>query len=460
MRGVMAKPNGENIEIPIKSSFREGLTASEFFISTHGARKGGADTALKTANSGYFTRRLVDVSQDVVIREEDCGTSKGFEIEDIVLKDKDPIDTLENRVKGRFTLQDVVNPKTGEVIVPADTLVTKLQARKIVEAGVKKVLIRSILTCESKGGVCAKCYGKNLATGETVQIGEAVGVLAAQSIGEPGTQLTMRTFHVGGIATDQDITQGLPRVIELFEVNNPKAEIVLSEIDGTVVKIEGIEGLKKTIRILRTYLDSNREEKQQEVPYSISYDRKIIVSEGEVIKAGQALTDGVLNIKKYFAIVKNHVLVSNYILKEVKKVYSSQNISLADKHIEVIIRQMFRKSRITNANDSDYIEGQFVDNQKLDAVIDQLGNAGKEVPVAERRILGITKAALASDSFLSAASFQETTRSLSDATIHGRRDPLHGLKENVIIGKLIPAGTGLAEYRNASYEIVGKEDLD
>ena len=433
MRGLMANTTGKAVEIPIKSCFREGLDVLEYFISSHGARKGLADTALRTADSGYLTRRLVDVAQDIIIREDDCGTTEGIEIEDI--KDgKQILEKLEERLVGRYPVENIVNPATGEVLADRDTMITEKLASKIVEAGITKVKIRSILGCKCKHGACSKCYGIGLATREKANIGESVGIIAAQSIGEPGTQLTMRTFHTGGVAGG-DITQGLPRVEELFEARNPKGVAKISEISGKVK----IEDNKKRKEITIVGKDDAR-------TYLISFGSKIKVKEGDMVEAGDQLTEGSINPNELLAI-KGPEGVYNYIISEVQKVYRNQGVDINDKHIEVIARQMLRKVRVENPGDTDMYTASLVDliefNEKNENAIAE----GKRPAEGKRVLLGITKASLATESFLSAASFQETTKVLTEAAIKGKVDPLLGLKENVILGKLIPAGTGLKKYK-------------
>ena len=434
LRGLMAKPSGETIELPIKTCFREGLSVSEFFIATHGARKGGADTALKTADSGYLTRRLVDVSHDVIVREEDCGTDHGFVVEEIRDTQKDTtIVSLEERLTGRYSVRDIEHPETGEIIVPANTLMTEADAKNIVNAGITKVEIRSLFGCETKDGVCRHCYGICLATGKEVELGDAVGVMAAQSIGEPGTQLTMRTFHTGGVAGG-DITQGLPRVAELFEARTPKGEALISEISGTVTSIHS-EGGRYTVVVT-----NDKEEKT----YVTNYGVRLRVKEGDEIVNGQKITEGAKNPKELLR-VSDVTEVQKYIVKEVQKVYKGNAIDVSDKHIEVIVRQMLRKIAIIDAGDTDLLPGTKVDVNKFTMKNQEALLTGKRPAYGAPIILGITKAALDTESFLSAASFQETTRVLTDAAIKGKIDLLHGLKENVMVGKLIPAGTGLLE---------------
>ncbi|WAM31087.1 DNA-directed RNA polymerase subunit beta' [Caldicellulosiruptor naganoensis] len=438
MRGLMANPSGKTIEMPIKSNFREGLNVIEFFISTHGARKGLADTALRTADSGYLTRRLVDVAQDIIVREEDCGTDKGIWVEEI--KDgTEVIETLEERIIGRYAAADIIHPQTGEVIVKRNELITEEIAQKIIDADIKSVYVRSVLECKTRYGVCAKCYGLDLGTGQPVNVGEAVGIIAAQAIGEPGTQLTMRTFHTGGIA-GQDITQGLPRVEELFEARKPKGVAIISEIEG-YVSIK--EEKKKTI----TIRNDNGEERTYEVPYGA----RLKVNDGDYVKAGDELTEGSINPHDLLRI-KGPRGVQSYLLAEVQKVYKMQGVDINDKHIEIIIRQMMKKVKIEDPGDTDLLPGEIVEIHRFEDENDKAIAAGKRPALGRRVLLGITKAALSTESFLSAASFQETTRVLTDAAIKGKVDPLIGLKENVIIGKLIPAGTGMAKYRNIAVE--------
>ena len=444
MRGLMADTQGRTLEIPIKSNFREGLSALEFFVSTHGARKGLADTALRTADSGYLTRRLVDVSQDVIVREVDCGTTKGIEVSDI--KDGgEVIEGLAERITGRYTIEPIVHPETGEVLVEANTMIKDSDAEKIVKAGIKKVTIRSVLTCRSMYGVCAKCYGSNLATGEEVNVGEAVGIIAAQSIGEPGTQLTMRTFHTGGIAGD-DITQGLPRVEELFEARKPKGLAIISEINGTVKISES----KKKREVIVTSDDGETRN------YLIPYGSRIKVSDGDRVEAGDELTEGSVNPHDILKI-KGVKGVQAYLLQEVQRVYRLQGVDINDKHIEVIVRQMMRKVKIEDAGDTNLLPGGLVDVFVYEAENNKAVAQGLRPAVGRVALLGITKAALATESFLSAASFQETTRVLTEAAIKGKVDPLIGLKENVIIGKLIPAGTGMSRYRDISVKPVAEQ---
>ncbi len=434
MRGLMANTSGKAVEIPIKACFREGLDVLEYFISSHGARKGLADTALRTADSGYLTRRLVDVSQDIIVREEDCGTEEYIEIEDI--KDGNQIiEKLHERLVGRFPYEDIKDPQTGELIVDKDTLILPNIADKIIEAGITKVKVRSVLGCHTKHGVCSKCYGMGLATRKIVNIGEAVGIIAAQSIGEPGTQLTMRTFHTGGVAGG-DITQGLPRVEELFEARKPKGLAVISEINGTVK----IEDSKKRKEVTVTGEDDSK-------TYTISFGSKLRVKNGDYIKAGDPITEGTINPNEILAI-KGPEGVFEYLTSEVQKVYRNQGVDINDKHIEIISRQMLKKIKIEDSGDTSMFVGSLVDINEFNEENKNIEQEGKMPAKGQRVLLGITKASLATESFLSAASFQETTRVLTEAAIKGKRDSLIGLKENVIIGKLIPAGTGLTMYRD------------
>ncbi len=434
MRGLMADTSGRTIEIPIKANFREGLTVLEYFISTHGARKGLTDTALRTADSGYLTRRLVDVSQDVIIREDDCGTDDG--ILAAAIKDgNEVIEKLKDRLVGRTVCENVVNPETGELIAEQGETLSAAKADMIVDAGIESVKIRSVLKCRSKVGVCAKCYGHNLANGELVNAGEAVGIIAAQSIGEPGTQLTMRTFHAGGVAGD-DITQGLPRVEELFEARKPKGLAIIAEIGGRVKISEN----KKKREI--TILD---DENGNSATYLIPYGSRIKVREDQVLIAGDELTEGSVNPHDILAI-KGYTAVQDYLIQEVQRVYRLQGVDINDKHIEVIVRQMMHKVKVEDAGDTDFLTGSLVERYELERVNMRMREEGKREAVHSEVLMGITKAALATDSFLSAASFQETTRVLTDAAIKGKIDPLVGLKENVIIGKLVPAGTGMTVY--------------
>jgi len=445
MRGLMADTMGRTIEIPIKANFREGLTVLEYFISTHGARKGLTDTALRTADSGYLTRRLVDVSQEVIVREHDCGTHEYIEASDI-MDGNEMIEPLIDRIDGRTIVENIVHPETGEILVEEGTTLNHEQAKKIVDAGIKKVKIRSTLKCHSKVGVCAKCYGRNLANGEIVNIGEAVGIIAAQSIGEPGTQLTMRTFHAGGIAgDDDDITQGLPRVEELFEARKPKNPAIIAEIGGRVQLSDNKKQREVSI------ID---DKEGNVVSYSIPYGSRIKIEEGDIIEVGDEITGGSVNPHDILA-VKGYTAVQNYLIQEVQRVYRLQGVDINDKHIEVIVGQMMRKVKIEDAGDSQYLTGSMVDRLELEETNNKLAAEGKLAATYQDILMGITKAALATDSFLSAASFQETTRVLTEAAIKGKVDPLVGLKENVIIGKLVPAGTGMPVYSNIDVEEAG-----
>ena len=450
MRGLMADTSGRTIELPIKSNFREGLDVLEYFISAHGARKGLSDTALRTADSGYLTRRLVDVSQELSIREVDCSVERdeipGMEIGEFA-DGKELIESLEERITGRFSCENIYDDN-GELIVKANHMITPKRAARIVktkaimDAGSKaRVKIRTILTCKSHIGVCAKCYGANMATGEPVQVGEAVGIIAAQSIGEPGTQLTMRTFHAGGVAGD-DITQGLPRVEELFEARKPKGLAIIAEFGGTV----SIRDTKKKREVVVT----NKETGDSKA-YLIPYGSRIKVLEGQELEAGDELTEGSVNPHDILAI-KGVRAVQDYMIREVQRVYRLQGVDINDKHIEVIVRQMLKKIRIENNGDSDYLPGVMVDALDYEDTVEALTKEGKEPPEGSQVMLGITKAALATNSFMSAASFQETTKVLTDAAIKGKIDPLVGLKENVIIGKLIPVGTGMKRYRSVKLD--------
>jgi DNA-directed RNA polymerase subunit beta' len=445
MRGLMASASGRTVEVPIKSNFREGLSVLEFFISTHGSRKGLADTALRTADSGYLTRRLVDVSQDVIVREDDCGTDQYFLVK--AYRDgKEILEELKDRIDGRYAFEDIVHPETGEVIVKKNEMVTEEQAAFIQEIGIEEVKVRSVLGCKAKFGVCAHCYGRNLATGKEVNIGESVGIIAAQSIGEPGTQLTMRTFHTGGVAAAADITQGLPRVEELFEARKPKGLAVISEIDGTV----SINDNKKRKEVVVTNEDG------EEARYNIVFGSRLKVREGDVIEAGDELTEGSVNPHDILKI-KGVKGVQNYIVKEVQRVYRLQGVDINDKHIEIIVRQMLSKVKIEEAGDTELLPGSLVNVMEFENTNKKVVEEGGEPAVGRMTLLGITKASLATDSFLSAASFQETTRVLTEAAIKGKEDFLLGLKENVIIGKLIPAGTGMRRYKNV--EVIDDETI-
>ena len=445
MRGLMASTTGKAVEIPIKSCFREGLDALEYFISSHGARKGLSDTALRTADSGYLTRRLVDVSQDIIVREHDCETNEGLMLEDI--KDGNQIvEKLEERLEGRYPLNDITNPETGELIVDKNTMINKEIAKQIVDAGYTQVFVRSVIGCRSKHGVCQKCYGMGLARRELVSIGESVGIIAAQSIGEPGTQLTMRTIHSGGVAGVADITQGLPRVEEIFEARKPKGVAVITEIDGTVKISES----KKKLEIIVTSKDDSR-------TYTIPFGSKLKVRDGDEVKAAQPLIEGSINPAEILAI-KGPEGVYEYVISEIQKAYRSQGVDINDKHVEVIARQMLRKMRVDDGGDTDMFPGSLVDMYEFEDKNKEAVAEGKSPATGKRALLGITKASLATDSFLSAASFQETTRVLTEAAIKGKEDHLLGLKENVIIGKLIPAGTGMKRYQDVSIKVEGEDE--
>lgn len=444
MRGLMAAPSGKIIELPITSSFREGLTVLEYFISTHGARKGLADTALKTADSGYLTRRLVDVAQDVIVREEDCGTDRGLLVSDIK-EGTEMIEPFIERIEGRYSKETIRHPETDEVIIRPDELITPEIAKKITDAGIEQMYIRSAFTCNARHGVCEKCYGKNLATGEKVEVGEAVGTIAAQSIGEPGTQLTMRTFHTGGVA-GSDITQGLPRIQEIFEARNPKGQAVITEIEGVVEDIKLAKDRQQEIVVkganeTRSYLASGTS--------------RIIVEIGQPVQRGEVLTEGSIEPKNYLSVAGLNATES-YLLKEVQKVYRMQGVEIDDKHVEVMVRQMLRKVRIIEAGDTKLLPGSLVDIHNFTDANREAFKHRKRPATAKPVLLGITKASLETESFLSAASFQGTTRVLTDAAIKGKRDDLLGLKENVIIGKLIPAGTGMRRYSDVKYEKTAK----
>ena len=452
MRGLMNKPNGEPGEIPITSSFVEGARVSEFFLGTHAIRKGFVDTALKTADAGYLTRRLVDVAQDIIVREEDCGTDEGVVVEAFLNTDGTTIESLRDRIIGRYTNKKVLNPETKEVIVDRDTYITETLADKIIAAGVEKVSIRTVLTCKSKNGVCKHCYGRNLATGFEVEIGEAVGIMAAQSIGEPGTQLTMRTINSGGVAGD-DITQGLPRVQELFEARNPKGKATISEINGVVNEI--VEDNGKFIISVKNDVEIKK--------HTSNYGAKLAVEEGQEVKAGQRLTHGAISPKELL-VVTDPITVQQYILSEIQKVYRSQGVDISDKHVEIIAKRMISRIKIVNSGNSTFLPGTMTNINHFRDVNKELILQGKTPATGRLVLLGITKASLETDSFLSAASFQETTRILTDAAIHGKVDHLNGLKENVIIGKLIPAGTGAKVYRDKQFEVkeevINQEPLD
>ena len=446
MRGIMAKPDGGQVEIPILASFREGLDVQEFFLSTHGSRKGTADTALKTADAGYLTRRLVDVVQDIIVKEEDCGTIQGIEVEAFVDENGSMIETFRDRIVGRYSNQKVLHPETKEVLVDKGALITERIADKIVEAGITKMEIRSVLTCKSASGVCQKCYGLNLATGNVVEVGEAVGIMAAQSIGEPGTQLTMRTFHTGGVASAADITQGLPRVEELFEARIPKAKATIAEINGKITKVSEEKGRFKI------YITNDVETRE----HVTQYNSKLKVEKGDVVVAGQALTEGSVSPKELLA-VTDPTTVQGYILKEIQKVYKSQGVDVSDKHVETVVKRMITKIKIIDPGDTNLIEGLSVTLREFAEVNKPVILAGGVPATGKPVMLGITKASLETDSFLSAASFQETTRILTDAATRGKVDMLNGLKENVILGKLIPAGTGAKQYNNI--EVMLKNEL-
>ncbi len=439
MRGLMASPSGRAIEVPIRANFREGLNVLEFFMSSHGSRKSLADTALRTADSGYLTRRLVDVAQEVIVREIDCFESRGEKVRGITVQPIGEIEGIDDRVRGRYAAEDVYHPITGELLVHVNELIDYEKAGIIKKAGITKMNVRSVLTCHSEHGVCARCYGMNLAHGGIVDIGEAVGIIAAQSIGEPGTQLTMRTFHSGGVASADDITQGLPRVEELFEARKPKRDATLAEISG---KVQIVESKKK-----REVIITNEDDPNEKKSYQIHYGARLKVSDGDVIPAGAELIEGSVNPHDLLRILGIRA-VQEYLLKEVLSAYYSSGVKIADKHIEVIVRQMLRKVRVEDAGDTDLLPGGLVDIYEFEEANEKTIMAGGRPAIAKRILLGITKASLATDSFLSAASFQETTRVLTEAAIKGKVDPLLGLKENVIIGKLIPAGTGLKRYKN------------
>jgi len=443
MRGLMADPSGRIIDVPIRSSFREGLDVLEYFLSTHGARKGLADTALRTADSGYLTRRLVDVSQDVIVREDDCGTEHGIYVESIGPKGKNAVEPLSERCIGRFTAEEIVDPESGDVIVKNNTLINRKKMEMIDAADIDQVKIRSNLTCEAQHGVCRKCYGRNLATGKLVDIGESIGIVAAQSIGEPGTQLTMRTFHTGGVAGD-DITQGLPRVEELFEGRTPKGQAIMTEREGFVTVVEK----KNSKRVVVENEDGKKK------TYKIPYGSKMIVKDDDYVKSGDKLTEGPLDPNVLLK-VKGEKAVQNYLLEEVQNVYRSQGVEINDKHIEVIVRQMMKKLKIVKPGDTELLPGSLVNRYDYRQANEEAAANNEEIAVAKPELLGITKASLATDSFLSAASFQETTRVLTEASLDGKVDSLLGLKENVIIGQLIPAGTGMNYYRDID---VVKED--
>ena len=454
MCGLMAKPNGMTVEIPITSNFTEGLTVSEYFLSTHGSRKGNVDTALKTANSGYLTRRLVDVVQDVIVKEHDCGTIQGVLVEAFINeKDGSVIESLSERITGRYTNKKVINPQTKEVIIEKGELITEQIADKIEKAGITAVEIRTTLTCKTENGVCQMCYGRNLATSNVAEIGEAVGIMAAQSIGEPGTQLTMRTFHTGGVASGEDITQGLPRVEELFEARTPKVKATVAEISGKITNIENQNGKFKIS------ITNDKETREQTTNYGV----KLRVEVGDTVKPGDRLNEGSISPKELLA-VTDPITVQNYIVQEVQHVYRSQGVDIADKHIEIIVRKMISRMRIVDGGDTTLLVGKVVSLNRFTEENKKVILQGKKPATARPLMLGITKASLETDSFLSAASFQETTRILTDAAIKGKVDKLEGLKENVIIGKLIPAGTGVKKYANTKFtlekEYYDEEPLD
>ncbi|MDA1680359.1 DNA-directed RNA polymerase subunit beta' [Bacillus cereus group sp. TH152-1LC] len=447
MRGLMANPSGRIIELPIKSSFREGLTVLEYFISTHGARKGLADTALKTADSGYLTRRLVDVAQDVIVREDDCGTDRGLLI-GAIKEGNEVIESLYDRLVGRFARKTVKHPETGEVLVSENQLITEDIAHIVENSGVETVNIRSAFTCNTRHGVCKKCYGRNLATGTDVEVGEAVGIIAAQSIGEPGTQLTMRTFHTGGVAGD-DITQGLPRIQEIFEARNPKGQAVISEIDGVIAAINDVKDRQEVV--VQGEVEART--------YAIPYGARLKVTPGQPISHGKELTEGSIDPKELLK-VTDITAVQEYLLREVQKVYRMQGVEIGDKHVEVMVRQMLRKVRVSDAGETDVLPGTLLDIHQFTDANAKVLLKGKQPATARPVLLGITKASLETDSFLSAASFQETTRVLTDAAIKGKRDELLGLKENVIIGKLVPAGTGMNRYRKVDLVKTTQGDMN
>jgi DNA-directed RNA polymerase subunit beta' len=440
MRGLVANPKGDIIDRPIKANFREGLTVLEYFISTHGARKGLADTALRTADSGYLTRRLVDVAQEVIIRENDCGTTKGIEVR--VIGDEEEVNS---NLVGRVSLETVRVPKRKEVIVDAGVEITEAAAEKMHKAGIDTVPVRTVLACNAKYGVCQKCYGRSLANGRLVDIGEAVGIIAAQSIGEPGTQLTMRTFHTGGVA-GEDITHGLPRVVELFEARKPKGQAQIAEISG-VVDISDTEKYRK----ITIGSDSGKEK-----GYQVSRRARLRIARGDRVKAGDQLIEGSLNPHDILR-VKGTQAVQLYLVNEVQQVYRSQGVDINDKHVELIVRQMLRRVTVVDPGDGELLPGQLVDRKGFEEENEKVRQQGGEPATAKQVLLGITKASLATDSFLSAASFQETTRVLTDAAIAGKIDPLLGLKENVIIGKLIPAATGMTRYRSIKIHYPAEE---
>src|SRR5690625_3362504 len=440
MRGLMANPAGRIIELPIKSSFREGLTVLEYFISTHGARKGLADTALKTAHSGYLTRRLSDVAHSIIVRKNDCGIDRGLTVKELAIG-QEVIEPLIDRLVGRTLFEAIKNPETGEILVEAGAVVSEDQAKMAVASGVEEATIRSAFTCNTKHGVCKECYGRNLATGDEVEVGEAVGIIAAQSIGEPGTQLTMRTFHTGGVAGD-DITQGLPRIQELCEAREPKGKADISQIDGTVEGISEVKD-KQEISVVNEV---------EEISHTLPYNARLSVAEGDHVTAGDPLTEGPIDPKELLE-VRGVEAVQNYRLQEVQRVYRLQGVEIGDKHVEVMVRQMLRKIQVTDAGDTTLLPGELLEHHQFKQANDTALKEDLEPAVGKPVLLGITKAALETDSFLSAASFQETTRVLTDAAIKGKVDSLLGLKENVIIGKLVPAGTGMDRYRSLEMEL-------
>ncbi|MBV9277019.1 MAG: hypothetical protein JOZ97_02170, partial [Candidatus Eremiobacteraeota bacterium] len=448
MRGLMSDPSGRILEIPVKASLKEGLTVLEYFISTHGARKGLADTALRTADSGYLTRRLVDVAQDVIIREEDCRTTQGITVSDITVG-KETIEPLYDRIIGRRAAEEIrLEPKKPTTaIVKRNEEINEEKARAIIDAGINAVKIRSVLTCKARYGVCSMCYGRNLATASKVDIGEAVGIIAAQSIGEPGTQLTLRTFHTGGVATE-DIITGLPRVEEIFEARKPKGQAIVAEVSGAVRF--GDEKNKRIVFVT--------DDKGEEHEYDVPYGTHLLVGEGQRVEAGDQLNEGSLNPHDVLRI-KGQTALQNYLVAEVQKVYRSQGVDINDKHIEVIVRAMLRKVKIVDGGDTRLLPGQVIEASYFTEQNERIAAQGGDKATATPVLLGVTKASLATESFLSAASFQETTRVLTDAAIKGKHDPLLGLKENVIIGKLIPAGTGMSRYRNVQIQPEG-QDLD
>ncbi|MGI6213703.1 MAG: DNA-directed RNA polymerase subunit beta' [Christensenellales bacterium] len=450
MRGLMNDPAGRVIEIPVKASFREGLSVLEYFISSHGARKGGADTALKTADSGYLTRRLVDVAQDVIVREEDCQDTRGFLVKDLVNINGTLLEGLKERIYGRFTVQDVIDPQTGEIIVAKDNMISEEAADRIIKSGIREVKIRSALTCRAKHGLCRKCYGHNMATGQLVDLGEAVGIIAAQSIGEPGTQLTMRTFHTGGVASATDITQGLPRVVELFEARNPKGAAVVSDVAGKVEIKEGANG-----QYIVVVVQDDGSEKEYKMPFGA----KLLVKHGDTVTPGDPFIVGNINPQDILR-TRGAAGVQETMIKEVQSAYRSNGVHINDKHIEVIVRQMLRKVRVNEPNDTSLLYNELVDIVRIDEENERVLEAGGRPATVNRVLLGITKAALATESFLSAASFQETPRVLTEAAIKCKVDNLIGLKENVIVGKLIPAGTGMKKYSSINVESSGLKELE